>query len=142
MPSHNPQYMNGVGTAGAGLSFTSAADVYTFAITMPKCRLLSAGALLTTAVSSSGAVVVEFDRVPYNNGSRESASVQLTIPTTATTVGNVYFDYPSAAVYLYAGDTVVVQVATASTSTAAGVPYLELEYIPEVPGNNAYMHEV
>ena len=141
MPSHNPQFMVGSGAAGAAQSLAAATDIHIFPITC-KCRLLSAGFNLVAAVSSSGNTVVEFDRTPYNEGSRESACVQLTIPATATTGGNVYWDAPSTAKYLYQGDIVTVQVATAATSSGTGYPYLELEYIPEVAGNNAYMHEV
>lgn len=141
MPGQNPFFLVGSGAAGAAQSLASATDIHTFTIPC-KCRLLRACFNITTAVSSSGATIVEFDRIPYNNGTRESACVQLTIPTTATTVGNVYYDDPTTAKYLYEGDRVVVQVATAATSSGEGNPWLICEYIPEVAGNNAYMHEV
>ena len=141
MPYHNPFFMIGESTAGAALSLASAADVYTFTIPC-KCRLLEAAINLRTAISSSGAVVVEFDRTPYNAGTRESAAVQLTIPTTATTAGNVYYEVPTTEKLLYKGDIVTVQVATAATSSGTGTAILTLEYIPETAANNAYLHAV
>lgn len=131
---------DGGGAAGAAESLTSAADIHTWTITT-KCRVIRSGFTITTLTVSSANIVVELDRLPYNNGTREAAFAQLTIPTAAV-VGTVYYEDPSSAKYLYEGDRVAVQVATAAAgggAAGAGVPWLLVEYVPEVPGNNAYM---
>lgn len=140
MPYFPPQVLIGGGAAGAAQSLTSAADIHTWTVPY-KCKVLRSGFTITTATVSSGNIVVEFDRLPYNNGTRESAFAQLTIPTAAV-VRTVYYEDPSAEKLLYEGDQVAVQVATAAAgggAAGAGVPWMLVEYVPEVPGNNAYM---
>ena len=124
----------GSGAAGAAQVLTAAADIHTWVIPF-KCRVIRSGFTISTL--TDGSSVVEFDRLPYNNGARESAFAQLTIPTAAV-VGTVYYEDPSSAKYLYEGDRGAVQVGTAATA-GAGYPWLLVEYLPEVPGNNAYM---
>ncbi len=130
-----PIFLVGAGAAGAEPSLASAADIHTFVIPY-KCRVRKVAVQISTAISSSGTTVVEFDRTPKSGGVREAAFATVNIPTTATTVGTVYYAAPASAKYLYAGDLVTVQVATAATSAGKGYPSLELEFIPEEPGNN------
>jgi hypothetical protein len=132
-------WLTGSGAAGAVQVLTSQADIHTFTI-VEKCSVIQAGFLVGTIVASSVSAVVEFDRVPKHAGVREAAFASLTIPT-GTVVGDIYYDVPATIKTLYPGDTVVVQVATASTSTGGGYPYLVVEPIPERPANVTGMHE-
>lgn len=138
----------GGGAAGAAQSLTSATDIHTFTIPF-KCIPIRAGFTLTTTVSSSVSAVVKFDRRPTagsdtNRGDGDVGAI--TIPTTAA-AGKAYYentDYVDAGTgewvnALNEGDQVVVQVATASDSAGAGIPWLLVEINPEMPANNSQM---
>jgi hypothetical protein len=132
---------SGAGTTGAldyDVSLTSTADTYSWVIP-ERCVVVRAGLYVATIFSSSVSAVLEFDRIPYAGGSREATFAQITIPTGAT-VGDYYYQEPTSTKTLYPGDTVVVQVATAATSTGTGVPFLIVEPIPERPTNESWAH--
>ena len=138
MYNDNITALVGTGAAGAEPSLASAADIHVFVIPF-KCELKQARVHVSTAISSSGAVVVEFDRTPKSGGVREATCVTVNVPTTATTIGTVYYAAPSSKKFLYEGDIVTVQVATAATSAGKGYPILILKRIPEEAANNAAM---
>lgn len=129
----------GTGAAGAEVALTSAADVHTFVIPF-KCEVVQVGVQVSTAISSSASVVVEFDRTPKSAGAREAAFESVTIPT-GVTAGVLYYAKPSTRKLLYEGDIVTVQVATASDSAGKGYPIMLLKRIPEEAANNAAMVE-
>ena len=147
MPSHNPFFLIGTGTAGADIAVTSAADIYTFTIPC-KCRPLRSGFTVGTTVSASDAPVIAFDRRPTagSDTSRGAGDVGEVTLTTTSAQGQVYYEDNDGGTnwtttLLNEGDQVVVQVTTASDSTGGGGPWLMLEYIPEVAGNNTVMNE-
>jgi hypothetical protein len=130
------QWLAGSGAAGAAQSLTSGADIHTFLI-CEKCKVIMSGFRVEADTVSSGAIVVEFDRVPNNDGTREAAFAQLSIPTAVVT-GKVYYEIPTTEKLLYPGDQVVVQVATAAAGGGAagtGYPFLVVEPLPERPAN-------
>ena len=146
MSAHNPQFLIGVGSAGADLSLTSTADIYTFTIPC-KMKPLRVGITVGTTISSSSAPVVKFDRRPAAGSDTSRGDGDVGTVTLSTTVaqGQVYYEDNDGGTswtttLLDEGDQVVVQVTTAASSTGGGVPWIMYEQIPEVAGNNSNMN--
>lgn len=129
----------GSGAAGAEQALTSAADIHTWVIPF-RCTVKRIGFTVGTDVSSSTSVVIDFDRTPKSDGTRESAFDQLTIPT-GTATGTAYYADVGSHKTLYEGDLVTVQVSAASDSAGAGRPWMLVDVLEDVAGNNADLIE-
>lgn len=130
------------GAAGAEQSLTSAADIHTWVIPF-RCTVKRIGFTVGSDTVSSGNIVVDFDRTPKSDGTRESAFDQLTIPTGVAT-GTVYYADIGSHKTLYEGDLVTVQVSTAAAGGSAaggGRAWMLVDVIEDVAGNNTDMTE-
>ena len=125
------------GAAGAEQALTSAADIHTWVIPF-RCTVKRIGLTVGTDISSGVSVIVNFDRTPKSDGTREAAFDSLTIPT-ATATGSVYYADIGSVKTLYEGDLVTVQVATASDSAGAGRAWMLVDIQEDVAGNNTDM---
>lgn len=137
MAADKPYVFRAGGTAGAAEALTSATDIHIFAVPF-RCVVKRVGVTIATTISSSGSVVVDFDRVPKSAGTREDAFETLTIPT-ATATGSVYYADVGSEKILYEGDTLAVQVSTGSTSAGTGYPWILVNVVEDVAGNNSAM---
>jgi hypothetical protein len=130
------------GAAGAEQSLTSAADIHTWVIPF-KCVVRRVAFTVGSDTVSTGNIVVDFDRTPKSDGTRESAFETLTIPTGIAT-GTVYYADVGSNKFLYEGDLVTVQVSTAAAGGSAaggGRAWMIVDVVPEVAGNNTDMTE-
>ena len=133
-------YMVGGGAAGAAQSLASTADIHIFTIPC-RAHIHRIQMAITTTISSSASVVVQWDKRPYagSDTDRGTADVGTLTIVTTTAAGIAVYEEPSTLITVNEGDQVVVQVSTAATSTGAGVPMLVLEPAPERPANNSQM---
>lgn len=122
-------------------SLTSAADVLTYHVAS-QCQLVRAMAKVTTAVVSSGAVVVQVVRRPVNGSATgESVLATITIPA-GTAQGKVVYKDVAAGTGVEAGNELIFRVSTAAAGGGAAGAMLGLvEAIedPEVPLNQTNM---
>ncbi len=136
---HNPYAFLAGGAAGAEQALTSAADIHIWPIPF-RCRVKRVGFTVGTDISASAAPVVDFDRTPKSDGTREAAFEQITLATTVAT-GSVYYADIGEEKLLYEGDLVTVQVSVASDSAGKGWAWMLVDVLEDVAGNNTAMTE-
>jgi hypothetical protein len=130
-----------INDAAALLDLTAAAVDGDARVFLSKVKVNRIAVCVTTAVVSTGAVVVAFKKRPTpGSTSGDSTIGSISIPA-GTAVGKVYYKDISPAV-LNAGDELVFQVTTAAAgggAAGAGLPLFEGEFVGEMAANQSDM---
>ncbi|NCX93159.1 MAG: hypothetical protein EBX40_00570 [Gammaproteobacteria bacterium] len=122
------------------VALTSAAVVQSFTV-LEQCQVSDIFFVISTAVVSSGNVVVTFKRRPTIGSATGEVSIGTVVIPGGAAVGKVYYKKVSPVVCAV-GEQIVIEVTTAAAGGGAagnGQGFFEAEQDPETPANNADM---
>jgi hypothetical protein len=125
---------SGIFDSTSEVALTSTAVVKKFAVVRPMIVRRVAIAL-STAISSTGSVVVAIKKyVTMNSSVGEVSLGTITIPA-GTAAGAVYYKDLAAVQKIIPGQELVFEVTTAATSAGKGLPIFDADDSPEMPAN-------
>ncbi len=131
----------GGSSATAGIATHSTGDVYAFAIPF-KAKVRKVWVLVQGASSHATRFIIKFDKrvTAGSDVGRGDGDVGAISKTASISQQGVFlYEIPSSMVTVEEGDEIVAQVTTANGEACAAWVGVELEYIPEEPGNNSSM---
>lgn len=129
---------DGIFDSTAEVALTSTGVVKKFSVARP-IIVRQVSMCLTTAITSSGSVVVALKQYPVaNSASNEVLLGALTIPTGAA-AGTVYYKDLAAVYKIVPGQELVFEVTTAASSAGKATPMFVSDDSPETAANDANM---
>ena len=115
-------YRRSINSGATPIALTATGDDFTMTADQP-VDVIAVGFLVTATFSSSGNTVVAFDKRPTagsDTGRGDADVASLSIPTT-TAAGKLFLNELATPIEIDAGEQIVAQVTTASSSAGSGI---------------------